>query len=601
MYKLNTLPIFPPSVVGLDIETTGLDRFQCHIRAIGLSDGYNTWILTENFERIVPILEDPNCIKIIHNADFDLTVICNKYKCKPSNIWDTLIVERLIWCGFQVDHKLDDVLARRLSVMLDKSVRETFIDYEGPLTNEQLNYLENDCKYLVPLYKEQNKEISEKGLGRVVALENHVILPVLDMTLTGVGFNLKLWEGESSDNIGMLQEIKNTVTRIEHDIIRCLGYEFYIEVEKKKTRSVKKVKESYIVVEKINVEEINFGSPAQLLKVLNKLGIEVSTTGHEMLEKLVDEHPFISLLLEYKKWNKMSSWNWTKFINPDTGRIHPSWKQSGPDTGRFACGDPNLQQVPRPSSEKDENGNNKYPNMRTLFTGLPGHVLITADYSQQEPRILAGVSGDPAMLKAAQESDIYSAFAREIYKKEVGKKDPERQLTKTGVLATAYGSREKGLAPKLGVTVDETKEFQHKVHAAYPVAMSWGNSQVKIVKACGFSKTLTGRRRYFPEIKSVSNDQLWKYDNVCRNNPIQGTGADATKYALWKIYKLINEGNYDAHIIMTIHDEIVVSVRKDQAEELYPKVIEAMETAASTVCPGVKFIAEGKISEIWEH
>jgi DNA polymerase-1 len=205
------------------------------------------------------------------------------------------------------------------------------------------------------------------------------------------------------------------------------------------------------------------------------------------------------------------------------------------------------------------------------------------------------------MLKAAQEKDIYIAFAREIYKKEVTKKDPERQLTKTGVLATFYGSWYKNLAPKIGVTEEEAKDFQASVKKAYPVAATWGDSQFSQVKRCGFSRTLIGRRRYIPEIKEAKGKRRSHFEKVCRNNPIQGTGADATKLALWKIYKLIDDGGYDAHIIMTIHDEIVVSVNKEQAEELYPKVIEAMETAASSVCPGVKFIAEGKISDVWEH
>jgi DNA polymerase-1 len=587
MYKLNTLPIFSPNVIGLDIETTGKVFYKDEIRLIGISDGYTTWVLTEGFERIVPILEDPNCIKVIHNAIFDLPFICSRYTCKPKNVWDSLIVERVINYGNEIGNDLENTLARRLGVLVDKTLQKSFINYHGPITPEQLDYLENDCKYLLPLYKSQLAQVANDGLGRVVSLENYALLPVLDMVLTGVGFDLAKWEEVRSD-------LGKVVADIESKIHKLLGYDFYIEVPRED-------KKKGAHLETINVVDIKFGGWQQLGCVLDKLGIKTETTRKGELESIENDHPFISLLLEWKFWKKMMGWQWQKYISPVSGRIHPGWNQVGADSGRFSCKEPNLQNIPKDTGEKDENGNDLYPNLRRLFSGLPGHVLITADYSQQEPRILAGVSGDPAMLRAAQEKDIYIAFAREIYKKEVTKKDKERNLTKIGVLSTFYGKWYETLAPVLGVTVAEAQEFQKSVKSAYPMATAWGDSQFYKVRQCGYSKTLIGRRRYIPEIKDAKGKRRSHFEKVCRNNPIQGTGADATKLALWYIYKGIQEMGCDAHIIMTIHDEIVVSSHPDCSETVFKLVVDSMENAASAVCPGVKFIAEGKISEVWEH
>lgn len=129
--NLNTLPLFP-TVLGLDIETDGLDRFSAQITAVGLSDGEDTWVLTEDYERLIPLLEDPSVLKVIHNADFDLTVLCFRMKVdhhievKPQNIYDTLLVERVLNNGLSISNKLEDVLARRLGVLVDKSLQESF-------------------------------------------------------------------------------------------------------------------------------------------------------------------------------------------------------------------------------------------------------------------------------------------------------------------------------------------------------------------------------------------------------------------------------------------------------------------------------------------
>jgi DNA polymerase I-like protein with 3'-5' exonuclease and polymerase domains len=580
-YCLNTLPIFPPQIVGLDIETTGLNRLGNEIRAIGISDGKSTWILTEHFERIVPLLEDKDTLKVIHNGNFDLTFLAFRLNCSPVSVWDSLLAERVLWNGYDLDHSLDDVLARRLGVLLDKGIRDSFIGYYGPLSDEQLKYLENDCIFLPRLYEEQRQDLYDKQLMRTIQLENATLLPVLDMTLTGVGFKADKWAETQLDIAKVLSDIEYRM-RFED-----LGPEFFIDV----TRTHKG--EEYI--ERRNCANIKWGSWQQLRPVLTKLiGKDPGSTAKATLE-IYTEIPFVSDLLEWKKWSKLHSWRWEDFINPITGRIHPDWKQLAADTGRFGCADPNLQQVPKPDPRPDS----PYPNLRKLFMPLPGHVIIACDYSQQEPRLLAGISDDPLMIEAANEIDIYSAFARTIWHKEVTKKDPERQLAKIAVLAVEYGVYPKRLASQMGISLSEAEDLRNRILAAYPTATAWGNSQLQQVVQYGYSKTLIGRKRYFPEIRNTPRDKLWKYATISRNNPVQGSGVDAIKLSMCKVHELLK--SYDAHLMMSIHDEIVVSANPDQAPELFPKIVDAMETAASEICPKVRFVAEGKISDIWEH
>lgn len=575
MIYYNRLPCFVPPILGVDIETTSLDRFRCKVHAVGLSDGTTTWILTEGFERLNSIFADKSVVKIFHNFNYDGPVLAYQYGASFENVYDTLIAERILNNGFQLSNSLDDVLVRRFGILLNKEIRDLFIDYEGELTDEMFHYLEEDILYLPQLREVQLQAFKETNMQNICDLEMNLLLPVLDMTLTGIGFDLNLYEEE-------LKKVNQVILNLETAFIETLGADFYIEVERTKKG------EKYL--ENIPVENIKWSSWQQLKTVLHKIGVKVNSTSSKTLDSYRDKHPLVGLILDYKKWYKMLGWSWQEHLGPDN-RIHPSWNQCGADSGRFSSSDPNMQQIPRPQEN--------YPNFRALFRALPEHTLICADYSQQEPRILANVTRDERMIQAANEKDIYVAYARDIYHKEVEKDSEERYQTKQGVLAILYGVREKTLSANMSISVKEATDLRNSVIGTYPDATRWGNSQIKKIVLHGYSQSVLGRRRYFPEVASTSRSQLWKYDNISRNNPIQSTGADITKLALIKVYNILQE--YDAHLIWTVHDEIGVSVHKDQAEELYPKVINAMVEAANEICPDVKFLAEGKITDIWGH
>lgn len=576
--NLNTLPLFP-TVLGLDIETDGLDRFSAQITAVGLSDGEDTWVLTEDYERLIPLLEDPSVLKVIHNADFDLTVLCFRMKVdhhievKPQNIYDTLLVERVLNNGLSISNKLEDVLARRLGVLVDKSLQESFTG--GGLSEDQLHYIENDCKHLIRLRDEQMKEVSLCGMEWVIDLENKDVLVTLDKTLTGIGIDLEQFEA-------IRAQIPAVLDQILFQIKDVLGEDFVIEVERTKKG------EKY--TEEIPVSEIKWNAWQQLKPALHKVGVKVNNTQRGTLEERQDQHPLIPLVLEYKTWFKMLGWHWDEFINPITGRIHPNWNQLGPITARFSCSDPNMQQIPRPDGIR--------PNFRSLFLPLPNHKLLVADWSQQEPRILAHVSQDEKMIAAANSSDIYSAFGKDVWGEEITKKDPRRQIMKIGVLASFYGVWYVNLASRMGLSEKEAEKLQKKIFNTYRKAKQWGDYQIKGVMQHGYTQSVMGRRIYFED---TSPRMQWRLKKESRNYPIQTTGADMAKLAEVKIYDIIQKKNYDAHFIIGLHDELVLSCHESQAQDCFADMKQAMMEAGSEICPSVQFPVEGVVSDKWEH
>lgn len=577
--NLNTLPLFP-SVLGLDIETNNeLDRFKAQITAVGLSDGEDTWILTERFDRLAYLLEDPHVLKIIHNADFDLTILCYRFlrdygiTLKPVNIYDTMLVERLLNNGLTISNKLDDTLARRLGVFLNKELQTSFDSQQ--FTPEQLDYIKNDCQYLPLLREKQMQEVVACGMESVVHLENQDILVTLDKTLTGVGIDL--------DGLDAIKtQIPVVLDQIVDQIAQEVGEDFYIDVQRTKKG------EKYN--ERVELREIKWNAWQQLRPALHKVGVNVKSTGRQILEEKSDKHPLVRLVIEYKIWHKMLGWRWEEFVNPETGRIHPKWNQSGTITWRFSSSDPNMQQVPRPQAGR--------PNFRALFRPLPGHKLVIADWSQQEPRILAHISQDQRMIAATNSSDIYCAFGKDVWAETITKADPRRQQMKAGVLASFYGEWHENLSPRMGITKKEAERLQNKIFSTYRTARLWGDYQIKAVMQHGYTQSVWGRRIYF---ENLAPSLKWRIAKEARNYPVQMTGADMAKLAEVKIYDIIQKKQYDAHFVIGLHDELVLSCREDHAEEFFIDMKTAMMDAGAELCPSVTFPVEGVISDIWEH
>lgn len=359
----------------------------------------------------------------------------------------------------------------------------------------------------------------------------------------------------------------------------------------------------------------NFDYWQQVLPIAEHLGAEMSalmyidddgeekyTTGEDTLTDYITSHmdtaaDYFETLLEWRKWTKIRSWGYDKYVNPVTGLIHPKWNQVLPITGRLSCSDPNLQNV-------DSGRDSDKPNMRKLFPAREGHFLTVADWGQQEPRILAQISGDQKLIIAANGSDIYTEMAKIIYNREdIVKEDKERQLAKIVVLALSYGAGPPTIAKSAGVSLQDAENAYNKFKKTFSSAVNWGDRQIFKVKRIGFAETMMGRRLWFQELDKYENKELpfTHWARVARNMPIQGTGADMMKVAMYRINKELEERNIEAWIRLQVHDEVVVEGRLG-LESVVEEIVERnMVEVMQEFCPDVKAVVDVSTGEGWVH
>ncbi|HMN10760.1 MAG TPA: DNA polymerase [Bellilinea sp.] len=584
--------IYESPIWGIDIETTVHDGKQANpwqdrVLSVQLSDGVNTYILTDHYEQLIPLLTSQDHLKIFHNALFDVSFLNYQLGIVTENIWDTLIVERVMYMGDKTrSNKLSNVLARRLGVVKDESVRQSFFDHQGDFTKRQLDYMATDVVYLPEIRRQQLEEVGRMGMGRVIALENRVVPVTVHMYLEGVGFDLKLWE-----------QYEHTIqTTLRERVMRMASY-LNLPVQ------------SSLFSDAL-VPEINFNSTKQKQWLFENYGIQAETTQAPELEEILasmeqeskdpDNDPRIIFLRDYlfwANWNKMGQARYPDFINPVTGRIHPKWNQTGTVTGRFSGQDPNMQNVrARPAPGE--------PDMRLLF--LPQneagesldqeeHIFVVSDYGQQEPRIMAQICGDPNMIHACNQEDVYVAFGELTLGREITK--AERQMFKQGVLAAGYGAGVFKLQRVLNLSEEDTQGFYQNLQKTFPQMFSWGDRQAGTVMRLGYNTTLLGRRRWWPGRNQMPD---WMLRNESRNMPIQGTAADMMKLGMVKLYEeWIKPYKPDAAIAIQVHDELVVRTNREIEDYAQYQVISAMEMAGREICPDVTTPVEGDLMHRW--
>jgi DNA polymerase-1 len=585
--QVNALPdLSHKAELAFDIETTrhdgkNSDPYSDRIVSLQVSDGDNVWVLRNNYQSASPFLTNPDIKKLAHNASFDVKFLKHHLGgIEINNIHDTLLAERLIQSGRDgVSNGLDEVLARRTGVYTDKSVRDQFANHYGDFTEQQLDYMAKDVVYLPKIRQQQLDEIGKAGMGRVLSLENSIVPVVAQMELDGIGFDREMWK------------------------------EHLIWFEQKKEEIKQRVAEYLDVPSQASLFGgmeigINLSSTEQVKTQLAELGINLFDTREATLQDTIEYHTttelsnqgnavrFMRDVLEWRGWEKLIGYAYHTHVNPITGRIHASWNQLAAQTGRFSCSNPNLQQVRRPVEGE--------PNLRAAFIPDYGEVLVIADYSQQEPRVLAQLVGDPAMLRAASETDMYTALGEPVYNRKITKKDAERQRLKIGLLAYFYGAYAKKLAYVLGVSFEEAQAFVSRLDTAFPKAIQNGKQRVQFVAQRGYMTSLMGRRCWLLGAVGASQDEMWRYRNQALNGPVQMSSADITKLAMQLFYTWTKENGYDrVRIRMAIHDELVVSCPETQADEVLYNLKAAMETAMSMICPDVRPEVEAGIKPHW--
>ncbi|MBC7126112.1 MAG: DNA polymerase I, partial [Bacteroidales bacterium] len=349
------------------------------------------------------------------------------------------------------------------------------------------------------------------------------------------------------------------------------------------------------------VPDLNISSPKQLGEVLfEKLKISSDakltktkqySTNEEELQKYIDAHPIVLKILEFRGIKKLLSTyieTLPTLVNPKTGKIHTSFNQAVASTGRLSSNNPNLQNIPI----RDENGRE----IRKAFIPSPGdYLLLSADYSQIELRLMAHMSADPAMLEAFEKGqDIHAATAAKIFRIPLNEVTADqRRKAKTANFGMIYGISAFGLSQRLGISRTEAKELIDGYFTTYKGVKEYMEKCVSQARERGWVETIFGRKRYLPDINSNNQVVRGLAERNAINAPIQGSAADIIKMAMIRIHDEFKSGKLKSKMIIQVHDELVFDVYRPELDEVKAIVKKCMEGAAALSVPLVVEIGTG--------
>lgn len=577
--------------IAIDTETTGLDPYLSEVilLQLALPDG-KVFVYDLRYipgELFAVLLEDERFLHILQNANFDYKMMKANYGISISRMYDTMIAERCINLGLlNSSAGLGHLIYKYLNYTVDKSIGVEFTEgvKDAPLTRKQIQYAAHDAMCLFGIVKQQSKVITGQRLNRVCKLEFDFIPHLADMELNGVLLDQDKWRMIIKQTTIELKELVKEITPLLSQGISQQGL--------------------------FGVPQINLASTAKLLICLNKLGLELENTSVASLTMVEHKHSVVTSLLKYRQLEKLlSSFGESilEKIHPETGRLHSRYNQMV-STGRLSCKKPNLQQIPGTSA------------FRSCFVAKPGYKLITSDMSQAELRIIACYSKDPVFLETYRTGgDLHTATACGVYgltkeeviaDKNLPDDDPNkknyRKNTKSVNFGLAYGMSKYGLAAKLKITEEAAEEMIENYFQAYSGVKRFLEKSAEKAVNNGYSQTISGRKRYYnmpgPE---VSADDRKSYLNGIRrrgkNTPIQGSNADIMKQAIINLGNNLKLPKYDAKIVLTVHDEVVVEVIESQAEEVAKLVSKAILDAWDEFFTDIPMIADTHIGTYWDH
>ena len=387
----------------------------------------------------------------------------------------------------------------------------------------------------------------------------------------------------------MLARIERTGIRLDLDHLRALSDRVSAQVAALETR-----------IQELAGEPLNIGSPKQLRHLLfDKLGLtsermKKTKTGlsvdHEVLEAMREAHPIIAPILEHRELIKLKNTYidaLPPLVNPATGRLHTSFRQAVAATGRLSSVDPNLQNIPIRSELGKE--------IRRAFVADPGRVLVSADYSQIELRVLAHLSGDPVLRRAFAEGiDVHTQTAAEVFGIALEDVGPaERRVAKAVNYGLVYGQSDFGLARALDIPRTEARHYIERYFERFATVRRFMDEIVARARKTGSAQTLLGRRRPIPGLGARDYRVRSAAERVAQNTPMQGSGADIIKLAMLRVDRMLEEQGFPAEILLTVHDELVLEVDEGRADELAPALVHAMEGVIELEVPLVVDIGRG--------
>ncbi|MGB2670663.1 MAG: DNA polymerase I [Candidatus Acidiferrum sp.] len=545
---LGKLPAKLPLAIWLNLELGERESegFGTRIASIEVSskagEGRSVWLdeKGEALKALVPVLADAKRAKIVHDAKlFQLLAG------RAANIKDAAQLYSYLLRPTTANHNFADVVMRQFNTMLGG----------GP--GERAEYLQR----LAPILRAQ---IDEQELVGVYEKIDLPLAPVLsDMERIGIRVDPKELEK-------MSKSMEKEVRRLEQEIWKLAGNEF------------------------------NINSPAQLGEILfDKLNLQpptrrgkgkVRSTAADILEEMAAQHPLPAKIMEFREISKLKSTYvdaLPKLIHPETGRLHTSLSQTTAATGRLSSSDPNLQNIPIRTELGRE--------IRAAFVAEKGKILLSADYSQIELRVMAHFSGDPVLTDAFRNGeDIHARTAQEVFGVGPMAQNAEhRRAAKAINFGIIYGLSAFGLAQQLGIGQKEAAQFINAYFTRYRGVKEFLDKILAETRKTGVAKTLFGRIRPIPEINSPQAQLRSFAERTALNSPLQGTAADLIKLAMISIDERLAAEKFEAKMILQVHDELLFEAPPKEKSKLEKLVREEMEGVHKLAVPLVVEVCSG--------
>ena len=563
-----------------DTETTGFDIFNDRIVGLSLAvEPFKAWYVpflekdTPEYAEIVrPLFEDEKIAKIGQNIKFDLMVLRRLGITIRGRMYDTMILHYL----------LDPESRHNMNALAEKYLNYKPIEIET-LIGKGSKQLTMDLVNV-----ERVKEYAAEDADVTLQLKQ-ALYPMIEQ----IGLQHLYFEIEEP-MIAVLADIEMAGVRIDSEALAV----YAVELNRKLAEL-----EAAIRTE-AGEPNLNINSARQLGEVLfGKMRIAEKPkmtktkqfcTDEDYLQLFARKHRIVDLILEYRGVKKLLSTYveaLPQLVNRSTGRIHTSFNQAVTATGRLSSTNPNLQNIP----VRDDMGRR----IRKAF--IPSdddHLLLSADYSQVELRLMAHLSGDESLISAFEHGeDIHTATAAKLFNKPLGEVTPEeRRRAKTANFGIIYGISAFGLSQRLEIPRKEAKEIIDGYFASYPKVKEYMDNVVAKAKEEGFVSTIFGRRRYLNDISSHNAIARGLAERNAVNAPIQGSAADIMKIAMIDVHRRFAAEGIRSRVILQVHDELVVDMLRSEQERVTKIVTECMESAAQLK---VRLIADAGIGGNW--
>lgn len=564
--------------LSFDVETTSTDAMSAALVGLGIAwaAGEGAYIPVAHVEgtqlpwqqvaeRIQPFFANPEIVKLAHNGKYDLTV-CRRHGLRIEGpIHDTMVMAWVLDPGSRtlgLKAQAADLLEwqmTEITELIGTGRKQITIDQVA--ADRVAAYCGADVDATLRIYDLLAPKLRETGMWELYETIEMPLLPVLtDMEMAGVLLD-KAYLAEMST------KFSKRLLELEQALFALVGHSFNL-------RSTQQLSQ-------VLFDELRF--PAK--------GMKRTASGHYStavgtLEQLAaqpddltpQQQQVLEIIFEQRQLEKLRGTYvdaLPALVNPETGRVHTSFNQAGAVTGRMSSSNPNLQNIPIRTELGRE--------IRRAFVAPPGWVLLSADYSQVELRILAQVAGEQGLIDAfLADQDIHAATAARLFHIPIERVDRARRgLAKTINFATIYGVSEFGLSSRTEMTRQEARQFLEQYFVTYPRIRAYIADTLERANQLGYVETLLGRKRFFPELlnQRLPFNQRQAVERAAINAPIQGTAADIMKLAMTRLHDRLRHGNYRSRMLLQVHDELVLETPVEELDEVAALVCDVMEHA----------------------